>query len=86
MDSSSSVEEANFKLLLNSKRNASLKTIRRTIYKIVNKVLNHLLKNNKFYMVISFKFLPEQNIKTQLRPRDWDSEHSPSMKLSNDPF
>lgn len=85
MDSSSSVEEANFKLLLNSKRNPSLK-IRRTIYKTVNKVLNHLLKNNKFYMVISCKFLPEQNIKTQLRPRDCDSEYSPSMKLSNDSF
>lgn len=48
MDSSSSIEEANFKLLLNSKRNLSLKTVRMTIYNIVNKVLNHLLKTINF--------------------------------------
>lgn len=46
MDSSSS-EEANFKLVLNSKRNLSFKTVRKTLDNLVNNLFNNLLKTVK---------------------------------------
>lgn len=66
---SSSSEEANFKLALNSKRNLSLNKEDIIHY---SEQCPQQPSENKFYVAISSKFLQEHNIKTQLRPRDFE--------------